>query len=284
MVDLIAKTKNITKFRRFGNRANRPKSGILLALIVGLSVILVDGCNAFGDGVQENESARAAAVIKEQIRKADELFKERKDTEKLRESIKILKQARNPDKRDFDVEWKYAKYSYFLGQRISDENEKIDVFKAGEKAGLLASRIEPNRPEGHYWFGMNLGGQAEVSPLTVGIPKVDDISEAMERVIKIDPSYEDAGAFDALARVQLASGLIGGTAEKAAEFAEKGMKVNGDNPGLRLNLARAYLALDRDEEARTHLEFVVSMKAPEGFETEHEENLAEAKSLLSRNY
>ncbi len=55
----------------------------------------------------------------ELISQSDALFAKRTDLEKLREAVKTISRARNPDKRDFEVEWRVAKFNYFLSRQLS---------------------------------------------------------------------------------------------------------------------------------------------------------------------
>ena len=112
------------------------------------------------------------------------------------------------DNRNFEVEWKFAKFNYFLGKHTTDEKESEKAFEDGVQAGRIASRVEPNKPDGYFWYGANLGEQAKKSPVTVGIKSIDDIREAMNKVIEIQPDYQAASAYDALAQIELKAGLM----------------------------------------------------------------------------
>jgi predicted Zn-dependent protease len=196
-----------------------------------------------------------------------------------------VKQLRVPDHRHFEVEWKFAKYSLFYGQKLTDELERENVFEAGRDAGKYASRIEPGRPHGFFWYGANLAELARMSPVTVGYTSVDDIREAMNTVISIDPSYEGASAYDVLAQLELNTRLFGGKASKAVELLEKALEIEKNNSSIRLHLAQAYLDVDKTEAAKRQLEAIVAMDEmnPE-YLSEHRENVAEAKKLLASRF
>src|SRR5205823_2454583 len=103
------------------------------------------------------------------------LFRQREDITKLRQAVEVLRNIRNNSSRNFEIEWKYAKYNYFLGQKTKDDKEKITVFETGRDAGRIASTLEPAKPDGYFWYGANLGELADASPITVGIKSIDDI-------------------------------------------------------------------------------------------------------------
>ena len=225
------------------------------------------------------------ALIGETVTKCDALFKDRGDLTKLREAVKSLASVRNPDARNYEVEWKFAKYNYFLGKLSKDEKEKEKVFEDGAAAGRIASRIEPNKADGYFWYGANLGEEAKLSPVTVGVKSVDDIKAALNKVIEIDPKYQNASAYDGLAQVELSTaGLMGGKPEKAVELLEQGLKIEDDNSYLHLHLAEAYLATGKKDEARKQLEYVLKMKPNPDYVPEHADTVEKAKKMLETKF
>lgn len=238
----------------------------------------------------KNEFSEATATslsneqIAENIAKADELARGNNNVEKLREAVSLLAQCRNFDNPNFEVEWKFARYNYFLGKRSTNEAESEKAFKAGENAGKLAMRIQPEKPEGYFWYAANLGEQAKRAPLTKGLSSVDDIRAAMNKVIEIQPDFQGGSAFDALGQIELQTRLTGGKAEKAVEYLEKGLEFGKDNSYIRLHLAQAYLAVKRNADAKKQLDFLLKMNPHPDYSAEHEESVKEAKKLLETRF
>jgi tetratricopeptide (TPR) repeat protein len=226
------------------------------------------------------ETVPAADLIKQ----SDELFLQRTNVEKLREAVKTIERGRNPDNRNFEVEWKFAKYNYFLSKQLSDEKEAEKLLKEGYTAGIIASRIEPNKPDGHFWAAANLGEQARRNPITVGLKSTGEIRELMNKVIEIQPNYQGASAFDGIGQLELATRLTGGKIEKAIEYFEKGIEHEKENGYLYLHLAEAQLANKNKAEAKKHLDFVIKMKENPEFAIERKEILEKAKKLLETNF
>ena len=73
------------------------------------------------------------------------------------------------------MEWTFAKYNYFLGKQTTNEKEAETVLEKGIEAGKIASRMEPQKPDGYFWYGANLGELSRLRPITVGLRSVDDI-------------------------------------------------------------------------------------------------------------
>jgi tetratricopeptide (TPR) repeat protein len=222
--------------------------------------------------------------IPEVLQKTESLFKQRTDISNLREAVKLLTAARSADNRNFEVEWKFSKFSYFLGKQTTDEKESSSAFEKGKEAGMIASRMEPNKPDGYFWYGANLGELARQSPVTIGIKSVTDIQQAMNKVIELDPGYQAASAYDALAQIELKTTMTGGKPEKAVELLEKALEIEKNNTNLRLHLAEAYLAVDKDAEARKQLDLVLQMKPNPEYLPEYNEDVSNAKKLLETRF
>lgn len=235
----------------------------------------------------ETESAEpkfSDEEIGQAIAKAGKLFAAREDVKNLREAVKTLENVRDADNRNFEVEWKFSKYNYFLSKKTESEEEAERLLKDGVAAALIASRVSPEKPDGHFWYGANLGEQAKRSPLTVGLRSIDDIRETMNKVIEIDPSYQGASAYDALAQVEMETGMFGGEPKKAVEYLEKGIGIAPGNNYLRLHLAEAYLAIGKKPEAKRQLDYLLQMTPQPGYEIEYKEISEKAKKILERRF
>lgn len=212
------------------------------------------------------------------------MFKERKDLSKLREAIDLLRRTRADKLRTYEVEWKYARCNYFLGRHTDDDKERETAFENGKAAAQIARQMEPNKPDGHFWYGANLGEQANRSPLMIGVKSVGEIRDAMNKVIELQPDYELASAFDALGTIELQTRLLGGKAEKAVEYLEKALALEPNNGDIRIHLAEAYLALKKDAEAKKQLEAVMKINPHTDYMPEYEEQVEKAKKLLSTKF
>lgn len=252
-------------------------------ITISVFSILLAGC---ASQVETEPSVKPedAVRITETLAQAEALFRQREDISKLRDAVRMLGRVRTPDHRNYEVEWKFSKYNYFLGRQSDNEKESETALEDGLQAGRIASRIEPKKPDGHFWYGANLGEQAKKSPVTVGIRAVDEIREAMRKVIEIQPDYQGASAYDALAQIELTTGLFGGKAEKAVEYLEKALELEKENTYIRLHLAEAYLAVGKEAEARKQLEHLLNMQPHPDYTVEYKETTEKAKKLLETRF
>ena len=253
-------------------------------LAIVITLCLLPGCSKKVESHNVGPSV-SSTLISENLRTAEDLFAARSDLSKLREAVNTLSIARDPDHRSFDVEWKFAKYSYFLGKAEPNEDDAIKVFERGRDAAKIASRVDPDKPDGHFWYGANLGELARISPVTVGIKSVDDIREAMNKAISIEPKYQNGSAYDALGQVEMATRTLkGGTIGKAIEYYEKGLEVSPNNANLRLHLAEAYFAAKEEEDAKKQLDTLFAITPDPAYEIEHKAAIEKGKALLSKHF
>lgn len=277
----IVKIKMNTSTFTDNRRAFLSRYYILITFVITLWSPLACSNNVVG----ETSPTKPTGIdLSQTIDKGEQLFAERKDIENLRSAVKLLSDARDPSARNFDIEWRFAKFNYFLGKASTDEAEKTAAFEAGKDAALIASRVEPEKPDGHFWYAANLGELSQLSPITVGIKSIDDIRSSMTQVITIDPAYQGASAFDALGQLELKTRMYGGKAEKAVEVLEQGLAINGTNPNIKVHLAEAYLAVKRDADARKQIDQLLKLDADPAYTREHAEAVSKARKLLETRF
>ncbi len=255
----------------------------LQILILLAITFLFTACAVTTEAEVENK-AKESVPAAELVKQSEALFSQRTDPAKLREAVNLMARARNADHRMFEVEAKFAKYNYFLSKQLTDEKEADKILKDGYTAGLIASRLEPNKPDGYFWAGANLGEQARRSPITVGLKATAEIRELMNKVIEIQPNYQGASPFDALAQLELATRLTGGKPEKAVEYLEKALELEKENGYLYLHLAEAYLALQKPAEAKKQLDHIFKLKDDPEYAVERKEILEKAKKMLETKF
>lgn len=117
--------------------------------------------------------------------------------------------------------------------------------------------------------------------LTVGIKAMPEVRAAMEKVIELQPNYQDSNAYDVLAQIEMETRLMGGKAERAVEILENAIETETNNMNLHLHLGEAYLALKKEGEARKHFERVIAMKPNPDYMIECRQAVEKAKKLLA---
>lgn len=254
---------------------------IYKTVAIVITLCLLEACASRVE-TQNPQPGASAEAISEALTSSEKLFAQRSDIKNMRDAVAALAKVRNMDQRNYEVEWKFAKYSFFLGKLEPNEKDAVAAFEKGRDAAAIAQRMEPSKPDGHFWYGANLGELSRISPVTVGLKSVDDIREAMNAVIAIQPDYQGASAYDALGQVEMKTRITGGKVEKAIEYLEQGMKIEPANSNIRLHLAEAYFAADRDADGQKTLTELIAMKPHPNYVPEHEAAVIEAKKLLEK--
>lgn len=237
---------------------------------------------ACSSSTAERTGPPPSGTAAELITRADQLYSERADLQKAREGLGLLRQARSLEPGNYEAAWRLARMNYFLGEHTTDTSERDKAFSDGEAAAKEAIKLNPNKPDGHFWLGANLGGQAEHSALT-GLAAAPDIRREMEAVIKLDETYLMGSAYMVLARVDLETPpVMGGDPKRAVELLEKGLKFGENNPLLRYYLAQAYFKTKRNEDARKQLETVINMQPDPNYVVEHNDAVSKARELMKK--
>lgn len=260
-------------------KVDRMKKKFILHLSLFLLLAFAVSCSR---STAEQAAPPPGGTAAELIARADQLYNERADLAKVREGAIVLRQARTVEPGNYEAAWRLARMNYFLGEHTEDSSERDKAFTNGEAAAKDAIRLAPNKPEGHFWLGANLGGQAEHSALT-GLSATPDIRREMETVIKLDEGFLAGSAYMALARIDLETPVVmGGDPKKAAELLEKGLKFGENNPLLRYYLAQAYLKTNRKEDARKQLETLINMQPDPNYVPEHNDAVTKARELMKK--
>ena len=275
-------TRQFTDLMRDYQKNTQKHVGILhlslSLLIAGMG--LCCGKQAPDTGKTGDSSDKAVAGQK--ILEADQLYAQREDLSKVRLGVALLRQARIADYGNYEAAWKLAKFDYYLGAHTSDERERDTAFREGIDSGKIAVQLQENKPDGHFWLGANYGGSAEHSTLA-GLANVEDIRGEMERVTKLDEAYQGGSAYLALGQLYLqAPRVLGGDHQKAVELLEKGLRFGDHNALLRLKLAEAYHAENRDADARKQIDLILKMTPDPNYLPEYKEAVEKAKELKGK--
>lgn len=98
--------------------------------------------------------------------------------------------------------WQYARAAHFYADNfVADSDQKKNIFTEGKDAALEATKLSPDKPDGHYWLGANYGSWAEVNGILESLNYADDIAEEMTKVIKLDPAYKNGLPYAIRAKV-----------------------------------------------------------------------------------
>jgi hypothetical protein len=187
--------------------------------------------------------------------------------------------AAQPD--DFEAAWKLARARYWLGGHDAPDRRRA-LLEDGIAAARRAIAAQPQRPEGHFWLAANMGALAESHGLRAGLRYRKPIKEALERVLRIDPGFQQGSADRALGRwYYMVPGLFGGSKKKSEEHLRRSLTYNPHSTASLYFLAETLIALERRDEARDVLRRLIDAPLDPEWAPEDREWKAQASSLLN---
>jgi len=223
-----------------------------------------------------------AKMAADRLAEAEPLWEGREDLAKARVAVAALRQARTADYGNYEAAWKLARASFYVGDHTENDDERDNMFREGTEAGKSAVKLQPDKPEGHFWLGANYGGAASHSTIA-NLSSFSDIKNEMDAVLKIDESYQGYSAYLGLGRLYLqAPRMFGGDSAKAVEYLEKGVKLNPNHSLMRYHLAQAYESNNRDAEAKKQIETVMATTPDPKYMAEHKDAVEKSKKLLEK--
>lgn len=221
-----------------------------------------------------------AQETKTLAQQGDDLYEQRGDLAKAKDALAKYQDALIAKEDAYGVYWRMARVEYWIGDHTADNGDKKQTFSMGIYHAKKAVAADPDKPEGHYWLGVNYGTYGEAKGVLKSLSLVKPIKAEMNKVLSLDPTFDDGGADRVLGRVYYElPGFFGGDKKKSLEHLLKSKEL-GPRVGLtRIYLADTYLAMKDVQKAREELEFVIAMEPDPKLipETAEEKKTAEEK-------
>ena len=141
------------------------------------------------------------------IAEADKAF-DRGGLEGYKKAIELYEKALAADPNSYEANWKCARAYREYGNEA--KSQKIEGWedicakygKAGMQYAQKAIELEPNKPDGHYYYGLSVGiysdGVSIFTALSEGLK--DKTQTSFEKTYEIDKMYKEAGPMLSLGR------------------------------------------------------------------------------------
>jgi tetratricopeptide (TPR) repeat protein len=218
----------------------------------------------------------------ELIEQADQLCSEMKDLATAKEAEALYHKSLGLTDSEYDVYWRLSRILYYIGEHTEKKKEKKGIFSRAVYYGEKAVELEPEKPDGHYWLGVNHGKVGETRGVLKSLSLVKPIKNAMNKVIELQRSYEDGGPDRVLGRVFFKlPGFAGGDKKKSLEHLLKSKEYGPEDALTRIYLAETYLALKEKDKAREELDYVLNMESDNRWYYAIDENKDVARELLN---
>lgn len=221
-------------------------------------------------------------TAEELILQADQICSEMKDLATSKEAEALYHKSLGLTDSKYDVLWRLSRILYYIGEHTEKKKEKKGIFARGVYYAEKAVELEPEKPDGHYWLGVNHGKVGETRGVLKSLSLVKPIKNAMNKVIELERSYEDGGPDRVLGRVFFKlPGFAGGDKKKSLEHLLKSKEYGPEDAVTRIYLAETYLALKEKDKAKEELDYVMNMESDNRWYYAIDENKEVARELLN---
>ena len=146
-------------------------------------------------------------MAEDYLSEADALYNQR-GMENYKQAIELYLKVLEANPNDYEANWKCARAYRDYGKEAKKKNVKgwKDICarygKEGMKYAQKAIEQGPNKPDGHYYYGLNVGiysdGVSVLTALAEGLKS--KTQRSFERAYELDKMYDDAGPILALGR------------------------------------------------------------------------------------
>jgi tetratricopeptide (TPR) repeat protein len=222
---------------------------------------------------------------------ADRLYGQFKPREAAGELQKILE----VDGSNFEALIKMARAYVDIGDQIPEngtdwKERKLKEYSIAEDYARKAVRVDPNSTWGYLWIAASTGNIAMVSAVSKQVDLADEIRDAVEKALALDPknglAYHIYGVWHRkLAEIgkgsrMLAGALYGrsvpnGSLDRSIEYLKKAVVLNPTLIVSRLELARSYIAGEEWAQARAMLKSIPDLPIQFSDDAKHKEKAAQ---------
>ena len=200
------------------------------------------------------------APVQSDAAEPDALYAKRDDVAMAQRAAAIWQARLKQNPNDFESAWKLARASYWIGTQAPAMADRRPALEQGVTAGRTATRLQPNRPEGHMWLAASMGALAESFGLRQGLKYRGEIKDELLTVLRLDAAFEQGSADRALGRwYYKVPGLFGGSNKKSEEHLRRSLTYNPNSTASLYFLAETLIAMKRKDEAKDVLQRLLAV-------------------------
>ncbi|MCB0218364.1 MAG: hypothetical protein KDH09_01600 [Chrysiogenetes bacterium] len=213
-------------------------------------------------------------------------FEKRDQPGGAQELVRMCRDAVAHRRNDFGAWWRLSRALWWLGEQTEDTATKRDAGREGFEAGERAARMEPEKPEGHYWATTCAGEWS----LGIGIPEA--IIRGVERKFRAhleaagraDPQFDHGGIDRIWCRYYFKLPWPKRDLSRAIRHGEAAVASDPLNARSRYYLAEALWDHHRQNRAREQLGIALVLKPGEDFDPIDGRFIQEKCAILAREW
>ena len=152
-------------------------------------------------------SFSGSALASDELAQADAIY-DKGGMENYKNSIPLYIKAVQANPNSYEANWKCARANRNYADKAKKNNVEgweaicAKYGKEGLNYGEKAKALEPNKPEGHYYFGLSVGiysdGVSIITAIKEGLK--DKTQASFEKVYELDKTFDDGGSILGLGR------------------------------------------------------------------------------------
>jgi tetratricopeptide (TPR) repeat protein len=183
-------------------------------------------------------------VVKEALLQRARMLIEKDETDRgnMEMAVSLLEEYRADFKDDIRVPLYLAEAYYRMVDPTEDVQKGYPTFEKAGACALQALKMDPDRVEAHYWYGLFLLRKAQKVSIFQAYFVARQGAEELELVRKRMPSYEHGGASRVLGLLHYKAPAWSpfGDVDRAIQYEQEATRIAPDYLLNRLYLAEAY--------------------------------------------
>ncbi|MBV9468773.1 MAG: tetratricopeptide repeat protein [Abitibacteriaceae bacterium] len=214
----------------------------------------------------------------------DEQWKNRHDKTQLAALEQELDRElfRSDAEREYPLLWRWARLSHFRAMQAGDnEAEARRHYEAGAEEAKKAVALQPNRVEGHFWYGVNFIEAARRRGWVTVARAMPIAMRHIERAVAIDEAYHFTGPLRVWGKLTHQKPLLmGGSIDRALDIYVRALQICPDNSTTLLYYAETLIADQKRPKAREVLNKILNDPDDPEWRWEQERDRGLARQMM----
>lgn len=188
------------------------------------------------------------------LAQAEELM-DKEGLKNYKKALDLCQEAVKKNPKSFKANWMYAKACREYGLEVEHlelagwKDICIKYSKIGRKHAETAIKLEPKKPNGYYYYGMNVGIYADAVSILTALKEglKDKTQHNFETAYKLDKTFDNGGPIVAIGRFWQVLPWPLGDKDKAMEYYEeyKKTKAYKTSDGMECHVYMAEILMDK---------------------------------------
>ena len=219
----------------------------------------------------------AADDLSTKMQKADQLFTVGEPAQ-INQAGEIYLDLLQKYPSNYDILWKTARY-YDKAAKL--QKNPLPLYEKGKELAEKATKLYPNKVEGHYWFASMMGRVGEEKGILNSLFMVKPMKAELDRCVEIDPRFPDSYYVLGLLYWKVPGWPVSiGDKKKAVEYATKAVELKPQDFAFQYGLYEALKANDKNADAKAVLEKIIKMQITPGYEKDGADYKKKAQEAL----